>query len=184
MKRISVYFLALVMFIGLVFQADAATPRGDRERPLMRRGMVLGMRMVENNLYPPPMLLKLAGEIGLQKDQEKKIRDMELRYKEVELKQEAEMRIQSMKLRNLLSESNVDRKAVDRTIRAVSKLRTDIQLARINHLLDVRALLSPEQIKKIEEGKKKMRRRVWDRNPSGERPRRPMRPPADPPMGR
>lgn len=182
MKRISVLFLALVMFIGLVFQADAAVPQGDRERPLMQRGMLVGMRMVENNLYPPPMLLKMAGEIGLKEEQEGKIRDMELRYQEIEVKQQAEIRIQSMKLRNLLSESKVDRKAVDRAIRAISTMRTDIQLARINHLLDVRALLTPEQIKKIEEGKKKMRRRVWGRQPEGERPGRPMRPPDGPPM--
>jgi len=184
MKRISVFFLALVVFLGLVFQAEAAVPRGDRERPLMRRGMLMGMRMVENNLYPPSMLLRLAEEIGLTEDQEGKIRDMELRYKEIELKQQAEIRIQSLKLRNMLSASKVDRKAVDRAILSISKLRADIQLARINHLLDVRALLTPEQKEKIEEGKKKMRRRFWHRNTGGARPGRPMPPQAGSSMNR
>jgi hypothetical protein len=51
---------------------------------------------------------------------------------------------------------------MEKMIRDIAKMRTDLQVDRLNYLLDLKSLLTPEQITKIEELKKE-KRRHWMR---------------------
>ena len=162
MKRFIVWFAMLGLLAAVALQAGdvPSRVRGDRDA-FLQRGMRMGLRMVEHNLFPPRMLLRMSERIGLTKEQEKKIRSMDLAHKERVVRQQAELRVQILKLANVLNESKVSRKSVDSMIRSISMARAEIQSARINHLLDVRDLLSAEQMEKIEQFKKRLRQRMW-----------------------
>ena len=54
----------------------------------------------------------------------------------------------------------INRKKVEKMIRDIASFKTDMFVDRINFLLDLRSLLTPEQIKKLEELKGQFRRGV------------------------
>ncbi len=164
MKKLTVLVVTLMLAWGMGFSQENRA-RGDKGRgPEMMRHMNHGLQMVEMNLYPPRMILRVADKIGLSETQVAQIRKMDRNHQEWMVKSTAESRIRGIKLKALFDSEKVDRKALEKAVRSVSDSWTEIRLARINHLLDVRDLLTPEQIKKIDEGKHDVRKRMWRRN--------------------
>ena len=171
MKRLIVLVVTVMLAWGMGFSQEHRT-RENRDRgPGMMPHMNHGLQMAERNLYSPRMLLRVANEIGLSEAQVSQIRTMDRKHQESMVKSVAESRIRGIKLKALFDSDKVDRKALEKAVRSVSDSWTEIRLARINHLLDVRNLLTSEQIKKIDEGKHALRRRMWPRgkrmNPRG-----------------
>lgn len=125
--------------------------------PDMMKHARMGIHLAENNLFPPHMLLKHKDEIGLTQDQVGKIEKMQQQFQETMIKREAELKIMELKFHSLLKNEKVDRKLMEKMIRETATLRTNMQIDKMNFLLDVRDILTPEQITKIEEFKKNMR---------------------------
>ncbi len=119
-------------------------PEGDRD--VMRELAMLGVHM-----YPPPMLIRRAHDIGLTQDQIAKIRQEMLttQARSVDLKAKLEKaKIESMRL---LAADKVDPRAVDAQIDEAAKAGAELRKLHVGMILRVRDLLTPEQLKKLEE---------------------------------
>jgi Spy/CpxP family protein refolding chaperone len=132
-----------------------AMGRGARggDRAVMRELAGLGVRF-----YPPPMLLRRSADIGLTPDQIAKIRREVLgaQARSVELRAKVQKaRVEAMRL---LTADKVDERAVGSQIDEAAKARAELRKLQLGVMVHVRALLTPEQIKKIEELKPPMLR--------------------------
>jgi len=123
-----------------------------------------GVGMAENNMYSGQLLLKMKTELGLTPDQEKKIEQMSLDFQESVIKRMADTKVLELKLANYLQGDKINKKDIEKMIKNISMMKADMQIDRIFHLLDVKSVLTPEQIKKAEELKKNFRRRAFFRD--------------------
>ena len=131
--------------------------------PDMMKHMRFGIRMAEKNLFSPRVLLRAKDEIGLTADQVAKIEKLHLAYQESSIRGKSEVNVLQIKFDAYLKNDKINRAKVEKMIRDISKLRTDMHVDHINFLLDIRSILTPEQIKKLEELKKKFRHGVAKR---------------------
>ncbi len=119
-------------------------PGGDRA--VMRELAMLGV-----HLYPPPMLIMHAQQIGLTPDQVGKIRQevLGVQARSVDLKGKIEKaKVESMRL---LAADKVDQKAVDAQIDEAAKAAAELRKLHVGMMLHVRDVLTPEQLKKLDE---------------------------------
>ena len=148
-KKVSILIAAVLIFVSMNLQARA----GARDRDLMKHAR-FGIHMAEKNLFPGPMLLNFKDEISLTAEQVSKIEEMTDLFQETAIKKEADIKIKELKVRSYLTEDQIDRKKLESMIREIARMRTDMQVDHMNHLLDLRDLLTPEQMAKIESLKK------------------------------
>lgn len=162
-KKILIVVLSLTL---LGVSLTAITGPGRDSRGMMKHARY-GIHMAEKNLISPRMLLKFQGEIGLAQDQVKKIETMQGLFHESMIRRRADIQIKELKLNNYLKEDQPNRKKMESMIREVANMKTDMKIAHLNHLLDVKTVLTADQLKKVEELKKNWRNRKFRqwRNP-------------------
>lgn len=159
MKKRSVALLLAFVFVATLLPTlDAAQRRGD-----MWRRARFGMRIAERNLYAGKMLLHIKDKIGLTAEQVKKIEKMQAAFTEAQLRGRTEVKVQKMKLDTYLKGNKIDRNKMAKMVKNVAALQSSLQLDRLNYLLDVKSVLTAEQIKKVEELKKNLRHRAYRR---------------------
>lgn len=146
----------MLMAVNFNANAEAASPPG---RDMMKHAR-FGIRMAERNLLPAHMLLRFKDEIGLTEDQVNKIETMQEQFSEYAIKQKADLKIKEMKFHSYLKEDKIDRKKMEKMIRDITSMKTDMQINHMNYLLDLKELLTPEQLQKIETFRKE-RRLKW-----------------------
>lgn len=156
-KKVTILTLIAVglILISASFTVDAAVMS-----PRMMRHAGFRIGMAEKNLFPGHMLMRFKDEIGLTEDQVSKIEKMQELFQETAIRKSADIKIQSLKLRSYLKDDQINRKKMGKMIRDIAKMKTDMQIDRMNYLLDLKSLLTPEQLTKIEELKKKKRHRM------------------------
>lgn len=154
-KKVMILLISLVLVISTLNAALFS--------PQMTRHMKYAIHMAEKNLFSGRMLLKMKDEINLTEDQVTKIEKMESTHRENSIKRDADIKVLQLKFDSYLREEKINRAKLEKMVREIAKLRTDMQVENINHLLDLRELLTAEQLAKIDEFKKKMRHRHWDR---------------------
>ena len=167
-KKIIILVIAALMASSFAFSLEPA-PTDHR----MMKHAGYRIMMAEKNLLPAHMLLRLKDEIGLTDEQVDKIGKMQGAYQEAAIKKQADVKVQELKLNSYLKEDKVDRGKMEKMIRTIAKMRTDSQIDHINYLLDLKDVLTPEQVKKIDEFKKdrmheRMDRRRHKRAPRGD----------------
>ncbi|MCI0470780.1 MAG: periplasmic heavy metal sensor [Candidatus Aminicenantes bacterium] len=153
MKKVVIFLIALVL---VMYTLDGAF-----RAPQMARHMGYGIHMVEKNLFSGRMLLRMKDDIGLTDEQVSKIEKMQQAHRESMIKRDADLEILQSKFDTYLKEKQIDRARVDKLIREIATARTEMQLEIINYLLDLRKLLTAEQLVKAEELKEKMRSERW-----------------------
>lgn len=151
-KKVVSLGIVMVLVLAAGFYMWAAP---QRENGMKHAGF--GLMMAEKFFLGPEMLLKHKDELGLSQDQVAKIEKMRDAFMESHIKQQADIKIKEMKLRSAIQKDKIDRKEVEKMIRDIAKQRTDMQIDRMNYLLDVKSVLTDEQIKKIEEFRKNRR---------------------------
>ncbi len=158
-RKTLVVLIALFMLVSSVSFLDARQgfDRGD----MMKRGR-FGMGMAERNMYPAHILLKMKDKIELSEKQVAKIEALKRSLDENGIRAEADIKLMELKLKNYLKSDSIKRSELEKLIRNVSGLKTDMHVAHINYLLDLKELLSAEQIAKIEEAKKNMRKHMME----------------------
>lgn len=160
MKKVFVFIIVGLMLVSMSFSLQSAP----RQRKMMRHAG-FGIMMAEKNLLPAFMLLKFKGEIGLTEDQVAKIEKIEESFQEARIRKDADVEVLELKLRTYLKEDKIDRGKMEKMIRDIAKMRTDAQVDHINHLLDIKNILTPDQLKKIEQLKtERMRDRMEHRD--------------------
>jgi hypothetical protein len=155
-KKVLVFIL-----MGLILIFSALFLDSSQRHPRMMRHTKYGMWMVEKNLFFPEMLLKLKEKIGLSAQQVTQIETMKEKFTEAYIKEEADIKVQELKFKSLISKDKINRSKMEKMVRDLAKLKTDLLINRVNYLLDIKDILTPEQISKVEEIKKKFREEMW-----------------------
>jgi len=148
-KKVTILITAVLMFVSM----NLLGQHGIRGRGLVKHARY-GIHMAEKNLFPGEMLLKFKEEIGLTAEQVSNIEKMTDLFQEIAIKKQADIKIKGLKVRSYLREEQVDRKKMETMIREIAKMKTDMQVDHMNYLLDLKDLLTPEQLAKIESLKK------------------------------
>ncbi len=129
--------------------------------------MKQGFGMLDNNMIRGQMLLRMKTEIGLTPEQVKKIEQMSFDFQESVIKRMADTKIMEIKLANYLQGEKLNKKTIEKMVKDISMMKADMQIDRIYHFLDIKSILTPEQIKKAEELRKNFRRRSFFKDQRG-----------------
>jgi Spy/CpxP family protein refolding chaperone len=157
-KKVTILIAAVLILISMNLMAE----RGSRGRDMVKHAR-FGIHMAEKNLFSGSMLLKFKDEIGLTAEQVSKIEKMTDLFQEAAIRKQADIKVKGLKVRSYLKEEQVDRKKMEIMIREIAKMRTDLQVDHMNYLLDLKDLLTPEQIAKIESIKKESRHKRMEK---------------------
>ncbi len=144
----------ILLFAGFVLASFTLTLESAPMQRKMMRHAGFGIMMAEKNLFPAKMLLRNKDDIGLTQEQVTKIEKMEELFQESKIRNQADIKVQELKFHSYLKSDQIDRSKMEKMIRAIAKKRTDLQIDHINYLLDLKNLLTPEQIEKIDALKK------------------------------
>lgn len=157
-KKVTIIITAVLIFVSMNLLAQ----HGPRDRDMVKHAR-FGIHMAEKNLFSGTILLKFKDEIGLTEEQVGKIEKMSDLFQEAMIRKQADIKVKGLKLRSYLKEEQVDRKKMETMIREIAKMRTDLQVDQMNYLLDLKDLLLPEQIEKIESLKKERRHKLMEK---------------------
>jgi len=147
----------VIMLIVTGFMLASFSIIGWAEPDMMRHAR-MRIHMAEKNLISAHLLLKFKDEIGLTQEQTAKIEKMQDMFHEQSIRKDADTKILEMKLKSYLKTDKIDRSKLEKMIRDIAALRTNSQIDRMNYLLDLKAMLSADQLKKIDQLKKEHRR--------------------------
>ncbi|MBU4267685.1 MAG: hypothetical protein KJ808_02395 [Acidobacteria bacterium] len=159
MNKKIIFLLIMVLLLGTLSQAQD----GKRLRPNVLNNLRFGLYMAENNLFEARFILRLKTEIGLTSQQEQKIENMMLAYEENAIRRGSDIKVLELKFASQFKGNRIDRREMEKMVREVGKMKTDLQVGHLNYLLDVRDTLTAEQIQKLEKMKEKFRGRLRDR---------------------
>ena len=103
---------------------------------------------------------ELQKDIGLKKEQREQIRKIyfETQKKLVNLTKDRELK--EIELRELLSEENPDMTKIENIVREISSLEAEIKLTRIRQLLELKKILTEEQLNKLRDRMRRFRRKM------------------------
>ena len=151
-KTLILILTAMIVLTGTTFGAG-----------YISKHMKQGFGMADNNMIRGQMLLRMKTEIGLTPDQVKKIEQMSLDFQESVIKRMADTKVMEIKLVNYLRGDKINKKTIEKMIKDISMMKADMQIDRVFHFLDIKSILTPEQIKKAEELKRNYKRRAFFR---------------------
>ncbi len=161
-KRVTILIFASLVLVSFML---TAAPQHQK----MMKHAKFGIRMAEKNLFPAKFLLRVKDEVGLSESQVAKIEKMSLLQTETFVRNRADIKIKELQFAAFLKKDPVSRSKMEKMIRDIAKMKTDMHLQRLNHLLDIKALLSPEQLQKIEALKKERRKKRMKRGKKGKK---------------
>ena len=157
----------LIMVLLLTSLSPART--GRRLQPNELNSLRFGLYMAENNLFEARIILRLKSEIGLSAPQEQKIENLMLAYEESAIRRGSDVKVLELKFASLLRGNRIDRREMEKQAREVGRMKTDLQVGHLNYLLDVRDILTAEQVQKLDKMKEKfhgsMRERMEKKGP-------------------
>jgi hypothetical protein len=154
-KRIAMVFTVVTVILSIQ-TLDARPQRGQRFLQHLR----FGVQMAENNLYHAEMLLRMQDRISLSAEQVESIQKMQLAHQEFMIKARSDIQVNELNFNNYMKTEEVKRSKVEKMIRNISAMKTDLHVAHINYLLDLRDLLTKEQLQKVEEVRMEFRRQL------------------------
>ena len=125
-----------------------------RMLPEMMRGMGMsgpcghGRRGHERPLIS--MMLHWKDQLALTTDQERSLRELRAGFEKEAIRRTSEIDVAELELRELLEQEKVDLAKVEAWTKKIALLRADQRLARIKTIEAGKALLTPEQQRKLE----------------------------------
>lgn len=93
----------------------------------------------------------LAKELNLTAEQKKKLEDIRFSQQRKAVSMRADVQVAEMDLRQLMRAERPDQRAIEAQIDKIADLRATLQKSRVATLLEMRSVLSPEQLKKWRE---------------------------------
>ncbi len=114
--------------------------------------------LAEKDLFCGRTVLKYKEELGLSREQIKKIENLMLAHEEQSIRAGAEVKIGGLRFATYVKSEKVDRKEIEKLIRELSQKKTACMIEYMNYLLDVRETLTEEQLRKIKSLREKYRR--------------------------
>jgi Spy/CpxP family protein refolding chaperone len=107
--------------------------------------------LTDNNLIDGRKLLKMKDKIGLTGKQAERIENLMLKHEAVSIRNSGEIKIKELQLAAYLKKGNTDRKEMELYIREISKIKTNFIVYYMNYLLDVRDVLTPQQLETLKQ---------------------------------
>mgnify|MGYP001118586031 CR=1 FL=1 len=151
-KKATIFVMSVLLLVSFTSLLEAKAGN-----PGTLKHMRQGVRMAEKNLFSAQILLKLKERINLTKDQVRTIEKMRDAHQESAIKRTADIKVLELKIGSYMEKEKINRGKLEKMLRQVAAMKTDLTVANINYLLDLRDLLTPEQIKKVESVKGEMR---------------------------
>ena len=90
-------------------------------------------------------------DLDLTKEQRDKIADLHQKQARASIRMRADLQTAHLDLGELMRSERPDRPAIAKQIDKIGQLRAEMQKARVNTMLDVRSVLTPEQQQKVRE---------------------------------
>jgi len=103
-------------------------------------------------------------QLGVTAEQAAKIRQQESDFRKTEIRNRANLEVQRIDLRDLLSADKPDRAAINSKLQEISAARLSMEKSSIDYRLNMRDALTPEQRQKLQEWMKQRREREGGRN--------------------
>jgi Spy/CpxP family protein refolding chaperone len=143
---------ALAMGLGMFALSSARAEMGNsRSHSGMMTGSMRGM-MGDHAAERPLITLAIENKevLGLTSDQVRGLESLRSEFQKEAIRRSADLEVAETELAELLRADSVDLAKVGVKLRQVEGLRTDLRLARIKTLEKGKALLTPEQRKKLD----------------------------------
>jgi Spy/CpxP family protein refolding chaperone len=147
-KKLIIAIICLVTFLfNLNLKANI------EGRNIIRKTQA-GVFLAEKNLFDARFIMRFKEDINLSKEQEKKVENLLLAFEENSIKKSAEIKIRELRFASYLKSEKINRKKIERQLKAISKMKTDFLIDYINYLLDLKQIMTHAQIEKLKEIKK------------------------------
>jgi Spy/CpxP family protein refolding chaperone len=143
---------AILLALALTAGAGLAQPSNNKA---MRHGDQAPMG------GPMAMMQKL----NLTEQQQAQIRKLHVDFQKKQIQNQAKIKLARLDLSQMLQADKPDRPAIEKIIRDISSLETDTKLARVDQMLAIRNVLTPDQLKTWKE--QRMNRRGMMRGRMG-----------------
>lgn len=103
----------------------------------------------ENKRALITFMLRHSDQLGLSQDQIKGLKKLRSRFERKAIKWDADLRVAQLELDEMLEAWTVDMEKVEKKVREMERLRADRTVSRIRTIEEGKALLTPEQRKKL-----------------------------------
>jgi Spy/CpxP family protein refolding chaperone len=155
-KMMMMIIIAVTIFWGNPFLSYSfqEEPGRSHEAPALVKHLLF---LAESNLYDGRWLLEKKDKIGLTGEQQEKIEDLMLVHEAFSIRNSGEIKIKELRFAAYLKTGNMDRKQMEQHIREISREKTALIVNYANYLLDVRNILTPQQLKTLEHLKEQKR---------------------------
>ena len=146
MKRVLLLIMMGLMLIS-AFPSRVTAEKGELY-PLSQWGLFSGR-----------YILKYKDSLALTPEQEKKIESKKTAYKEAAIHGSSEIKMEEFKLAGIIKSGKASRKEIEKMIRKISKRKSALIIDRFNYCLDLREILTAEQVEKLKVFAQKNRRK-------------------------
>jgi len=93
--------------------------------------------------------MEMMRDLDLTREQRDKLAELRERRQRAAIRGRADLETAGLDLRKLLRAENPDRAAIGRQIDRIAMMRAEMQKGRVNAMLDMRAVLTPDQREKM-----------------------------------
>jgi DNA gyrase/topoisomerase IV subunit A len=97
------------------------------------------------------LMLRNREKLGLSDEQVRRMEQLRTDFEKESIRKEADLRVAEMDLETLLDAPNVEMGKAEAKVREIEKTRADLRIARIRAIEKAKALLTPDQRKKLQE---------------------------------
>jgi len=152
-KKVLVVFVASVFLVNLCLYAEAYHPKKGDKGYYEKGGK----------------FEKFCEELGLTKEQEAQLKTQREEFKNKNNALRKKMRVKRRKLRDELEKPDVDRARVDTIIEELNDLNREKIKNRVNKILSMKNVLTPEQFKNLQDKMEKKHHDYRKRHDTGKK---------------
>lgn len=146
MKGTMIAALAMTLGLAMLAPGGPARAQGPAEGP--DPGPNAGPRM-ERRAEMRRRHDDMLRDLDLSKEQRAKIADLREKQERDAIRMRADLQTARLDLRRMMRADKADRAAINRQIDQLAELRAQMEKARASTLLDIRSVLTPEQLERV-----------------------------------
>jgi len=157
MSKRSYYLILFVLYLIFVSESFTKAAYSQQEREKKETRFENPISFEDAQLYDGRLILDLAEKLNLTSSQEEKIEALMLTHESFSIRNSAEIKIKELRLLGFIAsaKSPLNRKELEQSIREISQVKTDLIVHYMNYLIDVRSILTSQQLRKLNLMKKK-----------------------------
>ena len=147
MKKAFKKSIAAVVVVSLILLPSLAFARQEAKGPAIEKG------------YEKLATSNIAKALGLTDEQQEQLKEQRYQAKYKKMETRNKIRLEELKLQHELDKKDVDEKALREIVDELKKLQGDMIEQRVDSVLQIKQILTPEQFEKLQTlGKSKKQR--------------------------